>query len=229
MIECNPFPAWIIVGGQRRLGRAVAEDLGRDHSLHLTSSKPWHSSDWAAGHRTLNWDAEDPGLVPRMETDLAGLTFDGAVIVAGSFPAAPLGSWQPQDLTRTWAVNLSFPLLVVQALAGRMKEGACLQLVLDACIHRPYQKRLPYSAAKSALAGLVPGFAKALAPKIRVVGHAIGTLLPAAGMDADALARQGLLGRTGSPADLVRAIRFAAESPFLTGEILTQDGGRRWT
>jgi pteridine reductase len=228
VIECNPFPAWIVVGGQRRLGRAVAEDLGGDHALLLTSSEPWPEAGWAAGHRTLTWNAEDPELVARMERDLGGQTFDGAVIVAGSFPEAPMGTWQPQELARTWSVNLGFPMLVVQALAGRMNDGACLQLVLDASIHRPYQKRLPYSAAKAALAGLVPGFARALAPRVRVVGHAIGTLLPADGMDPGALARQTLLGRNGSPADLVRAIRFAAASPFMTGEILTQDGGRRW-
>jgi NAD(P)-dependent dehydrogenase (short-subunit alcohol dehydrogenase family) len=61
-----------------------------------------------------------------------------------------------------------------------------------------------------------------------VVGHAIGTLLPAPGSDPAALAQQGLLGRIGAPEDLVLALRFAADSPFMTGEILTQDGGRRW-
>jgi NAD(P)-dependent dehydrogenase (short-subunit alcohol dehydrogenase family) len=224
--ECKPV--WIIVGGQRRLGRAVAEDLTRDHDLVITSSKPWDNQDWAAGQRTFVWDAENPDLVSTMEKDLDNLTFEGAVIVAGTFPEAPLGKWRSEDLERAWAVNLSFPMLVIQALAGRFAEGACLQLVLDASIHRPYLKRLPYSASKSALAALVPGFAKLLAPKVRVVGHAIGTLMPAEGMDPGALARQGMLDRTGSPEDLSRAIRFAAESPYLTGEILTQDGGRRW-
>ena len=226
MIECKP--QWIIVGGQRRLGQAIAEDLSRDHALVLTSSRPWEDADRASGRRTLRWDAEDPELVSTMEKDLEGLSFAGAVIVAGTFPEAAFGNWRPEELARTWSVNLSFPLLAIQALAGRMEEGACLQLVLDACIHRPYLKRLPYSAARSALAALVPAFARILAPKVRVVGHAIGTLLPAEGMDPEALARQGLLGRSGSPEDLARALRFAAASPYLTGEILTQDGGRRW-
>ncbi len=226
MIECKPL--WIVVGGQRRLGRVVAEDLARDHALLLTSSKPWKDAEWAAGHRTLVWDAADLELVSRMANDLGETTLAGAVIVAGTFPEAPLGTWSPQELARAWEVNLSFPLLALQALAGRIAEGGCLQLVLDASIHRPYLKRLPYSASKAALAALIPAFARALAPKVRVVGHAIGTLLPTPGMDPEGLARQGLLGRNGAPEDLVRAIRFAAASPFMTGEILTQDGGRRW-
>ena len=63
---------------------------------------------------------------------------------------------------------------------------------------------------------------------MRVVGHALGTVLPAEGSDAAFLAGRTLLKRIGAPADLCRAVRFAAASPFLTGEILTQDGGRRW-
>jgi pteridine reductase len=63
---------------------------------------------------------------------------------------------------------------------------------------------------------------------VRVVGHALGAILPAEGSDAVFLAEQTLLKRLGTPADLCRAVRFAADSPFLTGEILTLDGGRRW-
>ncbi len=226
MIECKP--PWIIVGGRRRLGRALAEDLAVDHALTLTSSVPWEGEDWARAHRRLTWRAEDPGLLSRMETDLEGQSFQGAVLVAGTFEQAAFGAWEADALARAWAVDLSFPLLAMQAVAARMEAGGCIQLVLDACIHRPYLKRLPTSAAKAALAALVPAFAQLLAPEVRVVGHAIGTLLPAEGMDPAALARQGLLGRNGDPADLARAVRFAAASPFLTGEILTQDGGRRW-
>lgn len=226
MIECKP--QWIIVGGRRRLGRSLAEDLAADHALTLTSSRPWEGEDWALPHRRLHWDAEDPGLGSRMERDLEGRWFQGAVLVAGTFPEAALGTWEAEGLARAWAVNLTFPLLALQALAARVEPGGCLQLVLDACVHRPYLKRLPTSAAKSALAALVPAFARMLAPRVRVVGHAIGTLLPAEGMDPAALARQSLLVRNGDPADLARAVRFAADSPFLTGEVLTQDGGRRW-
>ncbi len=226
MIECKPL--WTIVGGRRRLGRALAEDLAADHALILTSSSPWAGEGWAAPHRTLVWDAQDPGVAAAMQGDLAGLELAGAVICAGTFPEAAFGGWDAEDLARTWAVNLTFPLLAAQALAARMAEGACLQLVLDAAVHRPYLQRLPYSAAKAALAALVPGLARLLAPKVRVVGHAIGTLLPLEGMDPAVLARQSLLQRIGDPADLARAVRFAAASPYLTGEILTQDGGRRW-
>jgi len=238
-MERSGRACWVVVGGRRRLGRALAEDLARDHDLVLTSSGPWEDGTWVEDLskktriRTLRWDAENPELVSRMMADLAALAADGwalsgAVLLAATFPKNPLGTWTPGLLEATWRMNLSFPFLCAQALAPRLAEGACLQILLDTSIHRPWLKRLPYSAAKAGLAALVPGLAQLLAPEVRVVGHALGAVLPAEGSDAAFLSERTLLKRLGDPSDLCRAVRFAADSPFLTGEILTQDGGRRW-
>lgn len=227
MGQCKP--QWIIVGGRSRLGKALAEDLARDHVLVLTSSRAWSGEAWAEGHTRLVWDARDPALAATMVADLQALPgegLQGAVLVAGDFPEQRLGDWTAEGLAATWALNLSFPMLAAQAISTHLQEGSCLQILLDTAIHRPWLRRLPYSAAKSALGALVPGLARALAPRLRVVGHAIGSLLPAEGFDADALASKTLLGRKGDPSDLSRALRFAAGSPFLTGEILTLDGGQ---
>jgi len=237
--ERNGRSCWVLVGGRQRLGRALAEDLARDHDLVLTSSESWGGESWVedlaktAQIRTLQWDAGSPDLVSRMMADLdtlqaQGWVISGVVLLAGTFPEGPLGTWTPEVLEATWRMNLSFPFLCAQALAPHLAEGACLQLLLDTSLHHPWLKRLPYSAAKAGLASLVPGLAQLLAPRVRVVGHALGTLLPAEGADATFLASRTLLKRVGEPADLCRAVRYAADSPFLTGEILTLDGGRRW-
>lgn len=229
-------PRWIVVGGRRRLGAALARDLARDHDLVVTSSRPW---DGDAGVAELaktteveawHWDARDPRMGSRIMADLErlegrGLRLDGAVVLAGDFPESPLGSWSEESLESVWRLHLTFPFLVAQSLASHLAPGACLQWVLDAAIHRPLLKRLPYSAAKMAQGALVTGLARMLAPDLRVVGHALGTLLPDAGSDADVLASRTLLQRNGTPEDLARAVRYAAASPHLTGEILTLDGG----
>jgi pteridine reductase len=233
-------PWWVLVGGRRRLGRALAESLGRDHNLLLTSSRPWGDEDgWVADLakqtkvRLFRWDADSPALQEEMMADLEtlgteGLNLECAVIVAGTFPREPLGTWEPSSLETTWRQNLTFPLLALQSLAPRLREGGCLQLILDTAIHRPFLERMPYCAAKAGLGALVPALARALGPGVRVVAHALGTCLPEEGCDPAALARLNLLGRNGEPEDLARALRYAAASPYLTGEILTLDGGRRW-
>jgi len=169
-----------------------------------------------------------------MMADLAALGADGVrlnscVLVSGVFPEMPLGGWSPQDLAALWQVNLTFPLLAAQAVAPHLEPGGCLQFILDSAIHRPFLKRLPYTASKAGLAALVPGLAKALAPRVRVVGHALGTALPGPQDDVAALAARSLTGRVGTPEDLARSLAFAASSPYLTGEIITLDGGARWT
>jgi pteridine reductase len=45
-------------------------------------------------------------------------------------------------------------------------------------------------------------------------------------MDAGRLAKRIPLGRIGSPQDVARAVLFLAKEAFITGEILTVDGGR---
>jgi NAD(P)-dependent dehydrogenase (short-subunit alcohol dehydrogenase family) len=233
-------PWWILVGGRRRLGRALAEALAPEHNLVLTSSVPWEGeAPWIAELskqtqvRCLLWDAASPDLIPLMMADLdglgaAGITANCAVLVSGSFPDKPMGTWAAGDLEATWRLNLTFPLLVAQALGPRLAEGGCLQFLLDTAIHKPFIKHLPYSVAKTGLAALVPGLARLLAPRVRVVGHALGTVLPEAGTDPSGLAARSLTGRLGAPEDVARALRFAADSPYLTGAILTQDGGTRW-
>ena len=237
--EGNRKPWWILVGGRRRLGRALAEALAHDCNLVLTSSLSWKTeAPWITELsrqtqvRCLRWGAEDPDVVPTMMADLAALGAAGIVpaslvLVSGTFPENLLGQWTPENLEATWRLNLSFPLLAVQAAAPRLADGGCIQLLLDIAIHRPFLKRLPYSASKAGLAALVPGLARLLAPRLRVVGHALGTVLPDPERDPAWLASRSLVQRTGSPEDLARALRYAADSPYLTGEILTLDGGTR--
>ncbi len=226
---------WVLVGGRSRVGRALAEALAPGRNLVLTSSRGWGGEEaWLEGLstevRALHWDAEDPSMGSTMRADLQCLGAEGlrpgaAVLVAGAVPRQPLGTWTPEGLAGLWSVNLTFPLLAAQALAPSLSDGGCLQFLLDAAVHRPFPSRLPYSASKAALAALVPGLAKALAPRVRVAGHALGTVLPGDHDDPAALARATPLGRTGSVADLVRALDFVAASPYLTGEVLTLDGG----
>ena len=230
---------WIIVGGVKRLGLVLAQSLAENHKLVLTSSKALGGEEEVSklsistDVRRLRWDANDPQLVPKMMTDIEalrgeGIHLSGAIIAAGTFPFAPLGSWDMDSLQQTWQVNLTFPFLAIQSLAPHLMDGSCIQIILDTCIHRPWLNRLPYSSAKSGLENLVYGLAQALAPGIRVVGHAIGAMLPDEGSDPDFLKDQTLLKRLGSPEDLIRAVNYVASSPYLTGEILTLDGGRRW-
>ena len=83
-----------------------------------------------------------------------------------------------------------------------------------------------YAAAKAGLAALTRLLALEWAPEVRVNGVAPGAVLPPPEIDAGRLANRIPLGRIGNPEDVARAVVFLAEQPFITGEILTVDGGR---
>jgi pteridine reductase len=88
-----------------------------------------------------------------------------------------------------------------------------------------------YCSAKAGLMMLTRALARELAPEVRVNGIAPGAVLwPEAGMDAQR--KQKILGqiplqRAGTPEDIARTVLFfAADAPFVTGQILAVDGGR---
>ena len=78
---------------------------------------------------------------------------------------------------------------------------------------------------------LTRALARELGPRVRVNAIAPGPVLwPAGRVDAKVRRRiveRTALKRTGSPEDVARAaLFFATEAPFVTGELLTIDGGR---
>src|SRR5207237_713734 len=82
------------------------------------------------------------------------------------------------------------------------------------------------ACALAGLASLTRLLALEWAPEVRVNGVAPGAVLLPEGTDAASLAKRIPLGRIGTPEDAARAVLFLAREPFITGEILTVDGGR---
>ena len=106
--------------------------------------------------------------------------------------------------------------------------------VIDIHAERPLRDFAVYSVAKTGLAGLTRALALELGPEIRVNGVAPGAILwPDEGKHFSAEERtritmQTPLERIGSPADVAGAVKYLLlDAPFVTGEILAVDGGRR--
>ena len=94
---------------------------------------------------------------------------------------------------------------------------------------RPFRGYLGYSVAKGALRQLMLGLAQELAPAIRVNAIAPGTVLPppeTTAEERDRYAHQALLDRVGEADDVVRALLYLVDSPFVTAQELRVDGGR---
>jgi NAD(P)-dependent dehydrogenase (short-subunit alcohol dehydrogenase family) len=133
-------------------------------------------------------------------------------------------------------VNLKGPFRLSSGIGTRMAagEGGSINNISSIAAIRPNAGVLPYAAAKAGLNALTEGFAKALAPRVRVNAVMCGmfrTDIAKAWGDpsaVDELARSTIaLQRIGEPEEVVGTALFLASSAssYCTGAIVRLDGG----
>src|SRR5580704_4142274 len=220
-----PFPApsrvlagktVLVTGAARRVGATIARVLhgaGANIALHYRSSAA--DAERLAGELT----ATRAGSVCLMECDLLDVTQHAALIAATDW----------DDLIGT---NLKAPLFLAQAAASALHARGGLIINL-ADIHgmRPLRRYPVYSIAKAGLIMLTRALARELGPHVRVNAVAPGPVMwPEDGLDPALEAKiieRTALKRTGSALDVARAcLYFAADAPYVTGQVLAVDGGR---
>ena len=136
-------------------------------------------------------------------------------------------------------VNVAAPLILARALARQLERQQalrqargltpCVVNLLDQKLHNPNPDYLSYTLTKAALQLATVLLAQAFAPALRVCGVSPGITLHSGPMnDAEFERARRLtpLGRSSTPDDLARAVRFLVESPAVTGIDLLVDGGQ---
>lgn len=246
-------PVALVTGAARRIGAGIARALHADGfqlALHYQTS----ASEAAVLAAELN--ALRPNSAATFQADIREAAACEALPrrVAEHF-AAPVtllvnnaSSYTPATLSQTTAAmfdeliatNVRAPLLLSKAV----QHGGGLQQIINLLdTHSRSQPRAgfaAYTAAKDALWALTEVLAVELAPAVRVNGVALGHIaaevraMPTAAELVD-LADKALqiprvpLGRAGTVDDVAAAVAWLAgpNSSYLTGSILTLDGGRR--
>jgi NAD(P)-dependent dehydrogenase (short-subunit alcohol dehydrogenase family) len=149
---------------------------------------------------------------------------------AAVFEGGTLAETDPETWRRLFAINLQAPYFFCQRFVAGLGEEASGQIInlVDWRGIRLDPRRLAYSLTKQALVGLTCALAGELAPRVRVNAVAPGPVLPPPGTDAavlEAAAAETPLQRTGSPADVVAAVRYLVDAELVTGEVLSVAGG----
>ena len=222
----------IVTGAGKRVGRVLAEGLLVDG---------WQ----VVAHVRRKEDEVPDGAIP-VAADLAQGREAAAAILAACpqppkllvnnasrFAVDSLHDFSPEELSGHMAVNVAAPALLTNAFAAADGSGDRLVVnILDAKLAAPNPDFLSYTLSKAALAALTTLSAQALGSEgVRVNAIAPALMLLSEGQSADNFAAThsfNPLGRGVEPADVLRALRFLVDSPALTGETLTLDGGQRF-
>lgn len=134
-------------------------------------------------------------------------------------------------LDRHMRVNVAAPLVLARTMHARLKarqRGVVVNL-LDQKLFNPNPDFLSYTLSKAALHHATGLLARALAPKLRVVGVAPGITLRSAGQSRAgfvAAHRRTPLGRSSTAADIAQTVCFVVASPAITGTTVVVDGGQ---
>lgn len=234
----------LITGAARRVGAVIARKL---HGAGATVAIHYHRSASDAQELAAALNALRPASATTLGGDLLDVKVLQALVEAtvarfghldilinnaSTFYATPLGEITEAQWDDLMGTNLRAPLFLSQAAAPqlRARNGLILNIV-DIHGMRPLRQHVVYSPAKAGLIMLTQSLARELAPQVRVNGIAPGPVeFPEQGLTEEmkqAIIDKTLLKRRGSPEDIARAaLFFAADAPYVTGQILAVDGGR---
>lgn len=223
----------LVTGAARRIGRAIALALGGAGyrvAVHYNGSRR-EAEETAAllgGAPLVQGDqAREPErIVAEAAAALGGL--DLLVCSAARFEKVSSEELQRPRFEAMLATNLTGPFYLMQAALPFLRErrGSIVNLV-DVCgTSQVWKGYAHYAASRAGLAALTRLLALEWAPEVRVNAVAPGAALLDDPAEAERLVKRIPLQRIGTPDDVARAVLFLAKEPFVTGQILTVDGGR---
>lgn len=232
----------LVTGAAVRVGRAIARafaQAGADVVVHYRTSKR-ESEEAAAEVRAfgvraalVQGDQARDGESQRIVAQAvhAHGRLDVLVCNAAQFEEVPATELTRERFDAMLAANLSGPFQLARAAYPHLKESrGCVINLLDLCgTTQVWERTAHYAASKAGLAALTRLLALEWAPEVRVNGVAPGAvLLPESLPEArrERIVSRIPMGRLGTPEDVARAVVFLASEPFVTGQILSVDGGR---
>ncbi|GAA0581428.1 3-hydroxybutyrate dehydrogenase [Paractinoplanes ferrugineus] len=236
----------LITGARRGIGAALAVGLARPGNTlllhHLDAAGECENvaglcRDLGATAEMLEADLTDPDAVGRL-AEQAGpvdvLINNAARASNVPFGELPLGEWH-----QTFAVNVTAPMLLAQALSAGMAERGWGRIVnvVSPTVRMGGPSGPSYVASKAALIGLTRSLARSLGPH----GITVNALSPGAirtegeaelagGRDVEShapLVATQAIPRSLLPEDLVATVRLlvSAGAGALTGQVIEVGGG----
>ena len=225
----------VITGGSRGIGAAAVELFAaRGDTVYFIYEKD-HAAAAAVSEKTgataICCDVSDGAAVRAAFARIGDV--DILVCNAGICHTGLMSMMPEEDWDRLFAVNVKGIYHCVNAAmpAFLKKQRGCVITVSSMWGQVGASCEAAYSATKGAVIALTKALAKELGPSgIRVNCVAPGVILTdmCGNVDPEILeemAQDSPVGRNGTPMDVAKAMVYLAESEFITGHVLSVNGG----
>lgn len=232
----------LITGAARRVGAGLALYLakaGWDVAVHYRSGA--QEAEILVAHlkrsgvraecfqADLSIDAQRDALIGRVVESFGRI--DALINNASQFRYDTLSSLTPASWHEHISANLTAPVFLIRDLAAVTEATgaqAAVVNILDHKVDSPNPDFFAYSAGKLGLAALTRTLALELAPRIRLCGVSPGLILRSGDQteaEYESAWRDTPLGIGPSVEDVARTVHYILETPSLTGQNITLDGG----
>ena len=225
----------VITGGSRGIGAAAVELFAsRGHRVFFLYEKE-HEAARAVAEKTgatpICCDVAD-GTAVRQAFETIG-DVDVLVCNAGICHYGLMSMMDEQDWDRIFDVNVKGIYHCVNAAMPSFlkKQQGSIVTVSSMWGRVGASCEVAYSATKGAVIAMTKALAKELGPSgIRVNCVAPGVILTdmCANVDPEIMeemAQESCVGRNGTPMDVAKAMLYLSEAEFVTGHVLSVDGG----
>lgn len=238
-----PYSAALVTGGAVRIGREIALELAR---AGLSIAVHHHSSgeDAAALVRQIEatggracalagdlCNADDTATLVDRAAAMLGQPIDVLVNNASVFENDTLSTLDAASWDLHHSVNLRAPVILSQALAAQLPpdhKGVIINMI-DQRVLKLNPQYFSYTASKAGLWTTTRTMAQSLAPHIRVNAISPGPTLANQFQSAGDFRKEAssvLLGTGPEITEITSAVKFLLETPSITGQMLTLDGGQ---
>ncbi len=233
-----------ITGAAKRIGKEIAltfRELGWNIIIHYNSSKSdadnladQINKDNPNSAKTVqgNLDVKEDVQKIINEVNNSFPSIDLLINNASTFYPTPIDEISEDHWEKLIGSNLKGPLFLIQGLKKNLKKsnGSIINIT-DTNLTKGVANYSIYSAAKAGLEAITKGLARELAPEIKVNAIAPGAMLEPPDVtwteeQKNKVIENIPLKRMGSEKDIANAVKFLANSEYITGQTIKVDGGR---
>lgn len=231
----------LVTGGAHRIGAQICRTL---HDNNFNVIIHYKNSASAAQDLATKLNKKRKNSASIIQADLSNIksieklcsainSLDVLINNASVFYPTPISEINKDSYQQIMNTNLMAPLFLSTTLADKMSDNnGCIVNIVDIHSQRPLKNYTIYNISKAAIAMMTKTLAKELAPKLRVCGVSPGSILwPENSAEIDQNKKNKMLNKIalkkqGSSEDIAQTVLFLINSNYITGQIISVDGGR---